>query len=103
MKHTNRRAALGTIFILIGTLFLLDNLNMIDFSIPRYLFTWQAILIVIGIFQLGTGNTKGGVILLTLGIVFWLPVYYNISFRDYWPVLIILLGISFFFEKSNRT
>lgn len=102
MKHTNRRAVLGIIFIIVGVLFLLDNLQVIDFSIPRYLFTWQAILVVVGIFQLGTGNIKSGAILLTLGVVFWLPVYYDIGFKDYWPVFIILLGISFFLKSRIR-
>jgi len=85
--------------IIVGVLFLLDNLSFIDFSVPQYLFTWQAILVVIGIFQIGTGNTKGGMIILTLGIVFWLPVYYDIQFKDYWPVFIILLGVSFFLKS----
>ncbi|MCV9388137.1 cell wall-active antibiotics response protein [Reichenbachiella ulvae] len=101
MNHTNRRASLGIIMIVIGILFLLDNLHVIDFSIPRYLFTWQMILVVIGIFQFATGNQRGGVILISLGVIFWIPDYFDISFRQYWPVFLIAIGLSFFFKSRT--
>ncbi|MGL1887195.1 MAG: cell wall-active antibiotics response protein [Reichenbachiella sp.] len=99
MKHTNRRATLGVIFVIIGILFLMDNYHVISFSIPYYLFTWQMILVVVGIFQIATGNVKGGILLITVGIVFWVPSHFGLSFQDYWPVFLILLGVSFFLKS----
>ncbi|MBU2915523.1 MULTISPECIES: LiaF transmembrane domain-containing protein [Reichenbachiella] len=101
MNHTNRRASLGIVMIVIGILFLLDNFNIISFSVPRYLFTWQMILVVIGIFQFATGNQRGGVLLITLGVIFWIPDYFDVSFKDYWPVFLIALGLSFFFKSRT--
>ncbi|UXP33268.1 cell wall-active antibiotics response protein [Reichenbachiella agarivorans] len=101
MNHSNRRASLGIIMIVIGILFLLDNFNIISFSVPHYLFTWQMILVVVGIFQFATGNQRGGVILISLGIIFWIPRYFNISFHDYWPVFLIAIGLSFFLKSRT--
>ncbi|MFY0626054.1 MAG: hypothetical protein JXR07_07160 [Reichenbachiella sp.] len=99
MKKSNRRAILGALFIAIGVLFLLDNLAYLDFRIPYYLLTWQMILVAIGGFQLITGNKRGGLILLTVGIVFWLPEYFDIRFRDYWPIILIAIGLGFFMRS----
>jgi len=103
MEKSNRRAILGLVFIAIGVIFLLDNFGHIDFRLPYYLMTWQMILIVIGAFQLITGNYRGGVILLAIGLVFWLPEYFNIRFRDYWPVILIVIGVGFFLKGRKNS
>lgn len=96
MEKSYRRSVLGLIFIVVGVLFLLDNFYVIDFSIPYYLRTWQMILVAIGIYQLITGNRRGGVVLVTLGLIFWLPEYLHLSFHQYWPVILIAIGLGFF-------
>ncbi|PIB36840.1 hypothetical protein BFP72_16260 [Reichenbachiella sp. 5M10] len=101
MNHSNRRASLGIMLVVIGILFLLDNLQIFSFSVPHYLFTWQMILVVVGVFQLATGNQRGGILLITIGLVLWLPDYFDISFRQYWPVILIALGLSFFFKSRT--
>lgn len=102
MEHKNRRAVLGLIFILIGALLLLDNLYIIPWDIRYYFFTWQMILIVIGVFQLITGNRKGAFVMIGLGVFFWIPDYFNIDFEDYWPVILIIIGIGFFLKGRNH-
>ena len=102
MEHKNRRAILGVIFIIIGVILLLDNFYIIPWDIRYYFFTWQMILIGIGIFQLTTGNKKGAFILIGLGVFFWIPDYMNIDFDDYWPVILIIIGAGFFLKGRNQ-
>jgi predicted membrane protein len=101
MQKSNRRALLGIVFIVIGTLFLMDNLNIFTFDLPYYLINWQVLLIVIGGFQLFSKNKKGGFILIAIGSIFLLPLYFDFSIRDYWPLILIAIGIGFFLK--NRT
>ena len=102
MENKKRRAILGLVFIIIGTILLLDNFNIIPWEIRHYLFTWQIILIVIGVFQLLTGNKKGAFIMIGLGIFFWIPDYMHIDIEDYWPVILIIIGVGFFLKGQNR-
>ena len=100
MKKISSRTIIGLFLIGIGILFMLNNLGVLDFTIPRYFFTWQVVLIVLGLFQLVQGNTKGGLTLLVIGLFFWLPAYFDIGVRDYWPVLLILFGLGFFLKSQ---
>lgn len=99
MEKANRRAALGIIFILIGSIILLDNLRIID--VPYYVFTWQMIIIAIGLFQVVTGNIKSGLIVMGIGAFLWIIDYQHLNFRDYWPVILIIIGISFFLRGRS--
>ncbi|MEP1779945.1 DUF5668 domain-containing protein, partial [Reichenbachiella sp.] len=60
MNSRDKRSVLGGLFILIGILFLLDNLRILPVEIPYYFFTWQMVLVLIGIYQLLSGETNGG-------------------------------------------
>lgn len=86
------------ILIGLGTLFLLNNMGM---DIPlRYLFRnfWPVILIVAGLAQIagaavrGRGSVVGGAIVTTVGCLFLLQQWWEISFRHTWPVLLIAIG-----------
>ena len=43
----NNRSGFGIVLIILGTLFLLRNLDLIPFNILNYMFSWQGILIII--------------------------------------------------------
>ena len=101
MTPREKRGSLGAIFILIGTLFLLDNLDLLPWEIPYYFFTWQMILVLIGLYQIMSGNFRGGLFFIALGLIFWLPEYFDVRIRDYWPVVLIVLGIGFLIDKKK--
>ena len=100
MERDNRRLILGSIFIVIGTIFLLDNFDVLDFSIPKYLLRWEMILIVIGIFNILNKNYSLAFVLIAIGAFFWIMDETNVNFWDLWPVVLIIIGVSFILRKG---
>ncbi|MCB2201038.1 hypothetical protein KQI63_16695 [bacterium] len=86
----------GSILILIGGLFLLDNLDLFEFSWPMILIGIGAVLLIQSVLDKHHQPVQGGVLLLLLGLVFladqerWLP--WGMS-RD-WPLILFAVGIS---------
>lgn len=100
MEKDRRRLILGGIFIVIGTLFLLDNLNILDFVIPYALRRWEMILITIGVVNILTRNYPTAFVLIGIGGFFWIVDDYNVNFWDLWPVVLIIIGVSFILKQG---
>ena len=100
MEKDTRRLILGSIFIVIGTLFLLDNLEIFEFTIPDYLLRWEMILITIGVVNIFTRNYSAAFILIGIGGFFWAVNDYDVDFWDLWPVVLIIIGISFLMKQG---
>jgi lia operon protein LiaF len=85
------------ILIVLGILFLMNNVGWnipIGYLISRF---WPVILIVVGVSQIagatvGKGSLPGGVIVTTVGVLFLFQSLWRISFGDTWPVLLIAVG-----------
>lgn len=106
MKKHNGRSYLGILLIFIGFIFFLDNLNLLDFDISKYFFSWQAILIYVGIAIIVTkGKTATGLLLILIGLISLTGKIFHLSLHsiinEYWPVLLIILGIYLIFKSSN--
>ena len=100
------RLVLGLGIILIGILFLLGNMGMID---PHdYLRYWPVLLLVIGIAYLiqcqqGPGRIWG-IILTFIGAAMLLDRLYFIRFSlwDYWPLILVGMGIMMIVKASSH-
>jgi hypothetical protein len=84
----------GAILIFIGTLFLLDRIEIADFGdvMRRY---WPLILVFIGLPKLFRRETVwSGLWLITIGV--WLQMarlhLFDLTYRNSWPILLIALG-----------
>lgn len=42
-------------------------------------------------------NMIAGIVLIIMGVLFFIKKYFDISFSDYWPVIFIIIGIVFVF------
>lgn len=100
MEQSRRRLMLGLFLVVIGTVFLLRNLEIID--LPWYFYTWQMLLITIGAFNFLTGNKSAGFIITGVGLVFLLPKIADFDLKDFWPVILIIIGLSFFFRNRSK-
>lgn len=97
---------LGTLLLLTGVLFLMDNAEIIDIGpVWRY---WPLVLIAVGaskFFGSETGKQRvEGAWLAFIGA--WLFVSFNhvlgLSFRTSWPILIIAWGVTILWKSMLR-
>lgn len=107
MKEKNisdKRLWLGVLLVIIGGVWLLDNLDIIP-DIPDYLISWRSFLIVLGIFLiLGRGKLEPGIILIAIGTIFMLEDLNLLEWRSIWqllwPAIIIIIGVSLILRRN---
>ena len=96
-KNYDSRTLLGIIFVAIGAILLARNYGWLGYDFSRYLISWQMLLIVIGLFQLARRAYTPAVVLIGIGLFFL--VDFPDNFREnFWPVLIMLVGVSFILQ-----
>lgn len=97
---------LGLVIVALGVIFLLGNFDLVEVSVSRMIRTyWPVALLLVGLNILTNNRDKGGyisaLIFIALGLLFLgrnLDLYYfdlRFFWRLFWPVVLILLGISF--------
>ena len=94
---TNKRAVLGVILVLVGIVVIVANLNLFPLGIRPILFSWPAILILVGLFFLLSRESKAtGLILILVGGVFMIPrMGFNVPWGWHellWPAILVGLG-----------
>lgn len=101
MEPSNRkRAILGIVLVVIGSIFLLDNLGF-DIDLPWYIFRWPIIFIILGVVNLLSGNLRPAFIFFGLGTLFYLHIFDVFELRHAWPIILIIVGISFIIRKGS--
>ena len=104
-KTTDSRLIIGIILIVLGGLLMLNTLDIVTWPIRHYFFNWKTILIIIGLVLIGNKQRKvSGIILISLGVAFWLPSIFdvNIQFHQvFWPMLLIGLGVVVISKRGN--
>lgn len=104
---TKRRTLLGLLFIMIGGILMIHWTNLIPFfRFPSYIFNWQMILIILGLFFLITErNRSTGLVLFVIGALFLAPDVFNVTFRQVLqfaiPGLFLLAGILLILPSRN--
>ncbi len=97
----------GLIIILIGSLFLLNNFDIIPNFIDNIFISWKTVIIAIGLIMLfGTKDKTRGIILIAIGILFSFPFILKSIFLSIilGPVILIAIGVYIIYRNStNRT
>ena len=104
MEQIDKRIYLGVIFIMIGLVWALDNIEVIPPQISDFVFRWENILILLGGFLLvSRENIRVGAILLALGVFFALDNWFNInlSLWNLWPLAFVFIGIYLIGRKAS--
>lgn len=111
-KNNNpEKIGFSILIVLVGVVLLLSNIGIIPAEYKSILLSWQALVIVIGIWSLVKRNYFAGVLLVVVGGFFLypkicnlFPAYFtciNIDIKTYWPVLLILFGILLIVRKPS--
>ncbi len=86
---------IGIIVILVGGLFLASNFDLFPIEYLSIIFTWQSILIVIGIITyLNSGNKSLGVLIASIGILGFIP--------NFWALLLVGLGVYIIYKNQTK-
>jgi len=98
MENKNKKSIVIVIVsVLLVSLVLLNYFDMFGSPIEYYLLSWKTLLIVIGLaLMLIRKHLAGGIILTSLGVIFWLPALFNNQFQlgeVILPALLIVLGV----------
>lgn len=99
--ENNKRLLLGILLVLAGTLLLLRNLDVLP-EIPDFVFSWPSLFIVIALFNLISGNRGAAVIFGGLGAFFYVQRYSDWDWHTYWPIIIMIVGLSLLLNSGRR-
>jgi len=99
-----KKGAFGVIVILAGLLLLAFNFDILSGDFRHVIFSWQMLLITIGLVSLFTSESRTpGLILVFIGGFFIIPEIFDfhISFiKLFWPMLLIGIGVLILFRKG---
>jgi hypothetical protein len=101
------RLILGLALVFFGVIFTLDELDAVDADdVVRF---WPALLVLAGLAKLfwpgGVGGRFTGVLLILIGswLLAWEVGYVDYSPWDYWPVVLVLVGLRFLAQGLRGT
>lgn len=101
-----KKIVFGLLVITAGALLLAFNFDLLDKSWLRVVFSWQMLLIAIGLINLFAKDSwLAGFILISVGGFFLLPEVYDFSFsftKMLWPLLLIVLGLLILFKFGTK-
>jgi len=106
INKASKRGTFGIILILIGFILIARITDIIPHDFVQYIFTWQTLLILIGVVLISSRENKStGLILILVGGIFLLPDIIHIPFairRFFWPILLISVGVIIILRSAGR-
>jgi len=102
--NPNKKFAFGFLVIIAGLLLLAFNFNIIPWDFRHIFFSWQMLLIAIGIISISNSESRTpGIILILVGGFFLIPELFDfhIAFiKLFWPVLLIAIGVMILVKRG---
>lgn len=105
-KNNNRKAIItGVVILAVGVIWLLRKMGI---HMPYWLFSWEMILIGIGL-AIGADNrfsNPASYILIIIGSVFLIDDVFNIPFNVmeyFWPLLLIFIGLMVIIRPRKKS
>ena len=104
-KASGKAAGLGVLVIVAGLLLLARNTGFLNHDVSRIVFSWEMLLIAIGLVNIFWRQSLwSGIILIGIGSFFLLVNFYHMPFSTwqiFLPALIILAGLQMIFGASK--
>ncbi|HBB93117.1 MAG TPA: hypothetical protein DC042_15740 [Bacteroidales bacterium] len=96
-KHANNRKSWGVVLLLIGGILLANVFDVFPYDVKHIIFSWEMLLIVIGVLSLVNNRSLvPGFILIALGVFFMGNHFWEFPYyvrQAFWPVLILVIGV----------
>lgn len=99
-NHRIKMIVFSFLLLAAGTILILGNMGIIDKSLFQYIFSWQSLLIAVGVFTLSGGirdHWFGSTILISIGTLFLIDEIYALQTgvaNMIWPILLIIIAIA---------
>jgi predicted membrane protein len=97
---------LGIVLMFLGLFLIADLADIVPWRLRDIVFTWQALLIGLGLIFLSNQENKGtGIILIAIGSFFLLPRVIDLPYywrSLFWPSMLILLGLVVIFGARRH-
>ncbi len=99
--NSSHRVMIGVLLIVAGMILILKKTTVLPapfiYFIDRVVFTWQMLLIVIGIISMtSSANKTPGIVMVIIGGFFLIPKLFSSFFWSinfFWPAMFIALGV----------
>jgi predicted membrane protein len=105
-KKNNKRALLGLLLIVLGFILIGTNFNIFPFGLRPIIFSWQGLLILIGLFFLFSREANAtGWILISIGGFFLIPHIWEVPgewSQMFWPAVLLGLGAVLIIRSVTR-
>ena len=109
MENSRGRKILGVVLIALGALFFLRNLDIFGYEFMYYFLSWPVFFMIGGLIVAIVSRGKVfGIIMFSFGAIYFVSrlMDYPVGWilRDFWPIILIGIGVSFIFRhQKNRT
>ena len=105
-KSGRAHLLLGIVLMFLGLFLISDLADIVPWRMRDFLFTWQALLIFLGLIFLSNKENKGtGVVLIVVGSFFLLPRVIDVPqyWRSlFWPSMLIIGGLVVIFGNRKH-
>jgi len=105
-KANNGRIVIGLVLITLAGLIFADNFDFMPWNWEHYVFTWQTLLIVIGLISLAKNESRTtGIILIAVGSFFLAARFLEFPFgirHLFWPTILAVVGILMLVKHKNH-
>ena len=105
-KSGRAHLLLGIVLMFLGLFLIADLADIVPWRMRDFLFTWQALLIFLGLIFLSNKENKGtGVILIVVGSFFLLPRVIDVPYywrSLFWPSMLIIGGLVVIFGSRRH-
>ena len=109
-REHHPRVGIGLFFIVLGIALLIATNDMLNLGSFSKYFTWETVMLFIGLLLLLNLNFTGGLLLIAGGTWFLLDDIFivtpEIIKTIYWPAVIVIIGLSFilssFFKRKLK-
>ncbi len=102
----SRTMFFALLVIVAGFLLLINGIVGLPYEFTNIFFTWQMLLIVIGIYNLFSPQHKtSGIILIAIGSVFLvnrLGIFYFNVWTVFWPIILIIIGVAVILKHNRK-